>query len=304
MKKLLISSICLLSFSTSHGATYKLKEVVSIKPQPDAKVVEVWIPVPYENEWQKIKNITINSPFPFLLQKENEYGNRFIYLRKDGGLKEPVKITVVTVVERKEASPKKYKGQIPLRYLLSDNLVPVKKFKKMAKKIVKGEKGQLEKLKAIYNYVVSHMKYDKSGKGWGRGDAIWACDAKRGNCTDFHSLFIALSRAEGIPALFEIGLPVNGSGKVKGYHCWVLAFPKGYVYGIDASEAAKHPEKREYFFGHLCDRRIGITRGRDILLSPPQHGSRLNFIYKTYEEVDNRPTNGVLTEFFVEKLSD
>ncbi len=304
MKKFLVSAVCLLSLSTSYGATYKLKEVVSIKPQPNAKVLEVWIPVPYENEWQKIRDITVKSPLPFTLQKENEYGNMFVYIRKESGLNEPVKVTVEAVIERKQVTPQKYRNFVPLRYYLSDNLVPVKEFKRMADAIVKGKNRQTEKLRAIYDYVVSHMKYDKSGRGWGRGDAIWACDAKRGNCTDFHSLLIALSRAAGIPALFEIGIPVNGNGKVKGYHCWVLAFPEGYVYGIDASEAAKHPEKREYFFGHLCDRRIGITRGRDILLTPPQHGSRLNFIYKAYEEVDNQPTDGTLTEFFVEKLSD
>ena len=91
-------------------------------------------------------------------------------------------------------------------------------------------------------------------------------------------------------------------GEIKGYHCWVLAFPEGYTYGIDASEAAKHPEKKEYFFGHLDDRRIGITRGRDILLSPPQHGERLNYIYKAYEEVDLEPSNGVETYYFVREL--
>jgi len=33
----------------------------------------------------------------------------------------------------------------------------------------------------IYEYVVGVMSYDKTGKGWGRGDAIYACDVRRGN---------------------------------------------------------------------------------------------------------------------------
>jgi len=37
-------------------------------------------------------------------------------------------------------------------------------------------------------------------KGWGRGDAKWACDAKFGNCTDFHSYFMGLARSKGPPA--------------------------------------------------------------------------------------------------------
>ncbi|TCK03456.1 transglutaminase-like domain-containing protein [Phorcysia thermohydrogeniphila] len=302
MRRLLLAALLLFT-SQAFGATYQLTEEVDIKPQPDAKLIEVWVPIPYENPWQKIKSIKVESPFPYLLQEEEEYGNRFLYIRKEGGLKEPVRVRVEVVVERDELKPVKRASSVPLRYYLSDRLVPVEKFKKMAKKVTAGKRTAVEKLRAIYDYVVANMKYDKSGKGWGRGDAIWACDAKRGNCTDFHSLFIALSRASGIPALFEIGLPVNGDGEVKGYHCWVLAFPDGYTYGIDASEAAKHPEKREYFFGHLCDKRIGITRGRDILLNPPQHGSRLNYLYKPYEEVDLTPVDGLNVRFYLRELS-
>ncbi len=302
MKKAIQVALITLISSSSFAATYDLKEVVELKPQPKAKLVEVWIPVPYQNRWQKIEGISVKSPFPYLLEEEKEYGNRFIYIKKIGPLTEPVKITVDVKVKREEVKPTKAECKPPIRYLLSDRLVPVEDFKKLAQQITKGKKTQLEKMKAIYDYVVSHMKYDKSGKGWGRGDAIWACSAKRGNCTDFHSLFIALCRAAGIPALFEIGLPINKDGQVKGYHCWVLAFPEGMVYGIDASEAAKHPQKRKYYFGHLCTKRIGITRGRDILLAPPQHGNRLNYIYKAYEEVDLKPTNGVNTYFFVKKV--
>ncbi len=302
MKRLIQVALITLISTSSFAATYELKEVVELKPQPKAKLIEVWIPIPYQNKWQKIEGISVKSPFPYLLEEEREYGNRFIYIKKVGPLTEPVKITVKLKVERKEVKPTEAECKPPLRYLLPDRLVPVDQFKKLAQEITKGKKTQLEKMKAIYDYVVSHMKYDKSGKGWGRGDAIWACSAKRGNCTDFHSLFIALCRAVGIPALFEIGLPINKDGQVKGYHCWVLAFPEGKVYGIDASEAAKHPKKREYFFGHLCTRRIGITRGRDVLLAPPQHGNRLNYIYKAYEEVDLKPSEGVNTYFFVKRI--
>ncbi|SMO67802.1 Transglutaminase-like enzyme, putative cysteine protease [Balnearium lithotrophicum] len=284
------------------GALYKLTETVDVKPQPNSKLVEIWIPIPYESRWQKIRKIEVSSPYPYLLTKEDEYGNRFIYVRKENGIKEPFRIRIETLIDRKEVSPTKRNCPVPARYYLSDRLVPVEKFKKLAEAITKGKKTDLEKMKAIYNYVVSHMRYSKTGKGWGRGDAIWACSAKHGNCTDFHSLFIALCRAAGIPAVFEIGLPINGNGEVKGYHCWVMAFPKGYTYGIDASEASKHPEKRRYYFGHLCDHRIGITRGRDILLNPPQHGERLNYLYKAYEEVDLKPNQDVQTKFKVVKV--
>ena len=64
-----------------------------------------------------------------------------------------------------------------------------------------------EKARAIYDYVLSNMRYDKSGTGWGHGDTLYACSAKKGNCTDFHSLFISMARSQHIPARFEIGFP-------------------------------------------------------------------------------------------------
>jgi len=48
----------------------------------------------------------------------------------------------------------------------------------------------LEMIRAIYDHVVATVKYDETGKGWGPGDICYACDARRGNCTDFHAIVI------------------------------------------------------------------------------------------------------------------
>jgi transglutaminase-like putative cysteine protease len=157
----------------------------------------------------------------------------------------------------------------------------------------KGLEDPLAKARAIYNYVIATMRYDKSGTGWGNGDAIWACTAKRGNCTDFHSLFIGMMRAAGIPARFEIGFPLPSDqhdGAVPGYHCWAEFYvqPYGWV-PVDASEAWKHPDKKDYFFGALDDNRLQVTVGRDIRLNPPQQGDPLNYFVYPYAELDGKP---------------
>jgi transglutaminase-like putative cysteine protease len=104
------------------------------------------------------------------------------------------------------------------------------------------------------------MHYDKSGEGWGRGDAVWACTSKRGNCTDFHSLFIGMMRSSNIPARFEIGFPLPDSkneGDIPGYHCWAEFYLQGTGWvPVDASEASKNPAKRDYFFGAHDDNRV------------------------------------------------
>jgi transglutaminase-like putative cysteine protease len=136
------------------------------------------------------------------------------------------------------------------------------------------------------------MRYSKVGSGWGRGDAVWACDSGFGNCSDFHSLFISLARAEGIPAKFEIGFPLperRGEGEIAGYHCWAKFRPEGKDWvPVDISEANKNPHLKDYYFGNLSENRIAFTTGRDLELVPKQRGPALNFFIYPYVEVDDQ----------------
>ena len=281
---------------TSQAAEYILRAEIHVK-ETQARRLEVWVPLPLEDQSQKILSLKVEAPGPFLIREEEEYGNRFLYLSLPRG---NAKITYEARIERTEFHPVETPPPSP-RFLLPDRLVPLKPFRDLAQTLSQGRKTPLEQLRAFYDYVVTNLRYDKSGKGWGRGDALFACTNKRGNCTDFHSLLMALARNKGIPVIFEIGLPVNREGgPIKGYHCWLKAYVDGKLYGIDASEAAKNPAKREYYFGNLDERRILLSRGRDLLLAPPQHGERLNFLYQAYAEADLRPAPDLVeTRYFV-----
>jgi transglutaminase-like putative cysteine protease len=159
-----------------------------------------------------------------------------------------------------------------------------------------------ERARAIYDWVVDNVEYKKVGTGWGNGDTFWACSERYGNCTDFHALFISLARTEGIPARFEMGFPVpdsRPSGEIGGYHCWVQFYvPEAGWVPIDASEAFKHPEQRELFFGtHPADR-IRFTVGRDLRLGPAHRGGPLNYLVYPYVEVGDVPFEGPITRRF------
>ena len=162
----------------------------------------------------------------------------------------------------------------------------------LAVKVTEGKTQPLDKARAIYDYVFTTMRYDKTGTGWGHGDVLYACDAKKGNCTDFHSLFIAMARSQGIPARFEIGFPLppdKHSAEIAGYHCWSDFYidGKGWI-PVDISEAWKHPEKRDYFFGSHDVNRVQFSMGRDLRLNPPQEGKPLNYFVYPYVEVDGQ----------------
>ena len=187
-------------------------------------------------------------------------------------------------------------------YLAPDKLVPVTGLPaELAGKVTSGIDPPLDKAHAIYDYVFSTMAYDKTGTGWGRGDVLYACAARKGNCTDFHSLFIAMARSQGIPARFEIGFPLptdNHAAEIAGYHCWADFFePRHGWVPVDISEAWKHPEKQAYFFGAHDDNRVQFTMGRDLRLSPAQDGEPLNYFVYPYVEVGGKAYPNVSTAF-------
>ena len=126
-------------------------------------------------------------------------------------------------------------------------------FRQIAAPVVAGKKGDLVHARALYNHVIDRMRYIKYGEGWGKGDAVYACDARTGNCTDFHSYFIALARSVGIPARFAIGVAIpseRNEGGIDGYHCWAEFFADGKWWPIDISEGNKYTSLATYYFGH------------------------------------------------------
>jgi len=169
-----------------------------------------------------------------------------------------------------------------------------------AARVTSGKSLTLAKAQAIYNYVFDHMSYDKSGKGWGRGDVVYACDVAKGNCTDFHSLFIAMMRSVQIPARFKMGFPLakQPHGRLMGYHCWAEFFDElhGWI-PVDISEAWKNPKEKEYFFGRLNEDRFQISMGRETHLNPRQNGPALNWFLLPHVEVDGKPYDKTSTQF-------
>jgi transglutaminase-like putative cysteine protease len=145
----------------------------------------------------------------------------------------------------------------------------------------------------LYDLVDEHVVYKKEGTGWGRGDTNWVCDSGFGNCTDFHSLFISLARSQGLPSRFEIGFSIptdKTEGPIAGYHCWAWfhAQDRGWI-PVDISEADKHPEMKEYYFGNLTADRVMFSVGRDLELAPKPASEPLNFFIYPYIEVAGQP---------------
>ncbi|WP_229743033.1 transglutaminase-like domain-containing protein [Hymenobacter qilianensis] len=289
---------------------------------PSAKAVDLWLPVPHSDKSQTISDLKIDSPHAYEVVKA-QYNNQMLHLKVKNPSAEPFTVSVRFQAARREhlnpavapksstVAAKTTEAPDPnmARWLEPDRLVPLdNKIRQWANEVVvqAHARTDLEKAQAIYNHVVSTVKYDKTGQGWGRGDIYYACDARRGNCTDFHAVFIGYCRALGIPARFSIGFPLppeRGTGEVKGYHCWAEFYTAetGWV-PIDASEAAKNPAQRTYFFGAHDENRVELTRGRDLTLAPRQQGAPLNYFVYPYAEVDGQPFTSLEQHFYYQDL--
>ena len=277
------------------------------------RAVELWLPVPHDDASQQVRRLRITTPVAYDIQT-GEYGNRILHLRATGAALQGFRVEMSLDATRREhlsltqASGPRPAAEAPdpnlSRWLAPDNLVPLDpKIRLWATEVVSkaGAKTDLEKARAIYEHVVSTVSYDKTGQGWGRGDIYYACDARRGNCTDFHAVFIGYCRALGIPARFSIGFPLppeRGTAEIKGYHCWAEFFtPETGWVPIDASEAAKNPTRRNYFFGAHDENRLEFSRGRDLTLAPRQQSAALNYFIYPYAEADGQPLTGVTHSF-------
>lgn len=249
--------------------------------------LKVWIPLPATRGWQRVSNVQIEAPFPFTRHHEDEFGNEYAYAVIPNPPAGDLTVRVRFTATRREADApvERVASRSEIRRALRpDKLVTVSpRLQKLADEITKGISDPYEQAHAIFNYLVVTMKYDKTIPGWGHGDSERMCDIKHGNCTDFHSLFMSLARAKGIPARFVIGFPLTAAdGNVPGYHCWAEFYVKGRGWiPVDASDASKlaDPAAQQYLFGHLDPNRLQFTMGRDLVLTPRTSEPLNYFIY-------------------------
>jgi transglutaminase-like putative cysteine protease len=284
-----------------------------------AKRVRVWVPVPQSDQHQTVRVLSVKAPGKTQMTQDAEYGNRMMYAEIQNPAASTAEFRLEYKITRREYSRGDYAQlkrteQAPVvvpasmsRLLAPDSLIPTDgRIKELAVEITGSKSGTVEKGKAAYDYLFTTMRYDKTGSGWGRGDALWACDAKRGNCTDFHSPFIGMLRADGIPARFDIGFPLpenKDKGEIAGYHCWAEFYARktGWI-PVDISEAWKAKQKEDYFFGSVDANRVQFSTGRDIALSPKQDGPALNYFVYPYVEVDGKPYDKLDKQFSFEEV--
>ena len=253
---------------------------------------KMWIPIPQSDRFQDIELTSLETPADYQILEEQHFGNKILFMElspEHSGRK----VELQYKVERQEKKP--YEDNLsPTRYLNASALMPVgDRFEVLADSIIgdKGNTGTLMQARALYDYIIDNMRYMKFGD-YGKGDAVYACDALTGNCTEFHSLFISLARSADIPARFAIGAAIpsdRDDGGIDGYHCWAEFYAEGKWWPIDISEANKYTALSTYYFGRHPANRIEFSKGRDLNIEPGPSSGTINFLAYPVLEIGDSP---------------
>lgn len=277
--------------------------------------LKIWIPAASENHYQNVELETTHFSIIPKINRDKIFNNKILYYSFES-LKDNVHFDVKYKIKRYERSgilsgkdnPNHEKKEDLAKYLTSNRLMVVsKEIKELAGQIVEDKASSIDKARAIYDYCLENLLYDKSIPGWGNGDTMRACSVKAGNCTDFHSLFVSLARAAGIPAKFVVGfsLPKQKKGDIYSYHCWAEFYDEGFGWvPVDVSEAWKNREKQDYYFGNLDEDRVEFTQGRDIVLEPPANAGMLNYFIYPYAELNGKPIENIRVYFRFREIPD
>ena len=270
-----------------------------------AEKSQIWIPIAQNDQFQSIEILSVKTPVKENTIIDEVYGNRMMHVMLNPE-HSGQDISVTYKVHRMEKGPYTKENTDTLRYLGASALLPVNdRFAVIAEEVIsdRAANSPLTKARALYDYIIDNMRYAKEGK-YGTGDANYACDAKSGNCTEFHSFFISLARSAGIPARFAVGAAIPSErnyGGVNGYHCWAEFYAEGKWWPVDISEANKYTPLATYYFGHHPANRIEFSRGRDIKPSPMPESGAINFLAYPVLEVGGKPAS-VKTTFTFNRL--
>ena len=183
--------------------------------------MQAWIPLPSLNEpaWNRPGQSTWTSNAATVTRvKDPRYGAEMLHaVWKDGEATPSLEVTS-RIAMRDRAIDLSKPGTAPALgeaerrlNLAGTELIPVDGIvKQTADKIVANARTDVDKARAIYNWVVENTQRNAATRGCGTGDiaSMLRSDNLSGKCADLNALYVGLARAAGIPARDVYGLRV------------------------------------------------------------------------------------------------
>ena len=240
--------------------------VTRVEVAAPAGVTRAWVPLPFteKSDWHNpLGNKWTGNAGAMKMATDGKYGAEMVYAEWGPGEKAPVLEVTSRFSTRNRAvdpwktnpnAPKLSPAELKLNtastlFIPTDGIV-----RDTARDITKGMKTDVDKARAIYEWIVDNTFRDPKTRGCGVGDVKSLLESGNlgGKCADLNALYVGLARSVEVPARDVYGVRVApskygykslGAGTAnitKAQHCRAEFFAKGYGWvAIDPADVRK-----------------------------------------------------------------
>ena len=199
-------------------------------------------------------------------------------------------------------------------YLPTDGIVKAKAQECLAG--LPANASDIDKAKAIYNWVVENTHRNPNTRGCGQGDVKLMLETNNlgGKCADINAVFVALARSAGIPARDVYGIRIADSARgykslgkggdiTKAQHCRAEFYASGFGWvPVDPADVRKvileetgglavnYPKVlaiRDYLFGNWEMNWMAYNYDHDIILPGSALGKKGEIPFLMYPQAEN-----------------
>ncbi len=135
----------------------------------------------------------------------------------------------------------------------------------LASELSNGKKNACDQARAFYAYAGDKLVYTYNREDWGAQATFGLMGS---DCSEYASLVMALSRAEGIPARYYEGLlylkqSEKAAEIAQTEHAWLDVHLPGIGWVAMDPTLGRSPNDRERYFAHYTPNHIIVTTGRN-----------------------------------------
>jgi transglutaminase-like putative cysteine protease len=208
------------------------------------KKAELWTQAPVkQTAGQRCRDLTANYPFQLLTDQDGNQVLLFTFENLAPFASRIITIKAELLVSRSAnpitAEPGTSDLQ-PEKFIETDHPA----IRRAAGKLKQAD--AMQTIDAVFRWVANHVHY--SGYADQERGALYALEQKKGDCTEYMDLFVALCRANGIPAR-RIGgyiCPESGILKAREYHNWGEFYADGSWQIADPQNSVLMRRQDEY----------------------------------------------------------
>ena len=307
------------TFTPAPGNWRTFETIVRIQIAKPEGRVQAWIPLPAidQDEWMRSGESTWKADGAVAkIGADNINGAKFLHVQWGDGTAAASAEVTSRVSTRDRAvslavpdSAKSLPETERTVYTQGTELIPVDGIvKETATRITAGATSDIDKARAIYDWVVDNTFRNPKTKGCGLGDIAFMIKSGdlSGKCADINALYVGLARAAGLPARDVYGLRLGPSKfgykslgpatevVTKAQHCRAEVFLNGFGWvpvdpadvrkvvleeppGNLANDDVKVVQAREILFGAWEGNWLAYNFAHDVTL-PGSQGPKLPFL--------------------------